>query len=366
MGDTPPKERAFFPGDFFDTEASSKFGSPPITPGSDMGYYSTCGLSTPPSLLKWDFKPVWSRFSSLSLDGPSMEDKTQGARASDQTDARDESDAKPVRSPSYSLPNNPEGKMPVDRDSPDYNMTHARRGKAHILNHDTFSNGIMPDRKGSDIDVKELEAIYKLLGFEVETHHNLNFECIKGLIQTVISEDHTDCDCLSISVLTHGQEPNLLFSYDYIYSVENLWQSFAADKCPSLAGKPKLFFVQACRGQKLDPGVRLVMNHQTETDSGCDSYKIPKMADFLIAFSTVEGYYSWRNPENGTWFVQSLCRVLREHHENTDLLRMLTIVSRKVAVEHESYNNIRVDQHAQKQVPSISSTLIRDVFLKPK
>lgn len=63
-----------------------------------MGYFSNCGLSTPPSLL--DFKPIWSRFSSYSFDGPSVEDKKEEVRSTDQTDAGDESDAKPNRSPS--------------------------------------------------------------------------------------------------------------------------------------------------------------------------------------------------------------------------------------------------------------------------
>lgn len=36
--------------------------------------------------------------------------------------------------------------------------------------------------------------------------------------------------------------------------------------------------------------------------------KIPMEADFLIAYSTISGYYSWRNSVNGSWFIQSLCK----------------------------------------------------------
>lgn len=63
--------------------------------GSDMGYYSNYGFSSPPSLP--NYKPAWSRFSSLSIDGPSLEEKKPGHW--DQTDADDESDAKPNRDP---------------------------------------------------------------------------------------------------------------------------------------------------------------------------------------------------------------------------------------------------------------------------
>ncbi|XP_053204451.1 caspase-3-like [Panonychus citri] len=33
---------------------------------------------------------------------------------------------------------------------------------------------------------------------------------------------------------------------------------------------------------------------------------IPIWADFLISYSTVEGYFSYRNTSSGGWFVQSL------------------------------------------------------------
>ena len=35
--------------------------------------------------------------------------------------------------------------------------------------------------------------------------------------------------------------------------------------------------------------------------------KIPMEADFLIAYSTIAGYFSWRNSVKGSWFIQSLC-----------------------------------------------------------
>lgn len=41
----------------------------------------------------------------------------------------------------------------------------------------------------------------------------------------------------------------------------------------------------------------------TETDSFA-SYKMPIHADFLIAHSTVSGYFSWRNTMMGSWYMQ--------------------------------------------------------------
>lgn len=44
----------------------------------------------------------------------------------------------------------------------------------------------------------------------------------------------------------------------------------------------------------------------------------------------------------------------------------MTRVSRRVALDHESYNPDFVLQHQQKQIPTIHSMLIRDVYFIPK
>ncbi|XP_051160546.1 caspase-3-like [Leptopilina boulardi] len=105
---------------------------------------------------------------------------------------------------------------------------------------------------------------------------------------------------------------------------------------------------------------------RTETDSATAAYKIPTHADFLIAHSTVQGFFSWRNPAEGTWYIQCLCEIIDEHAETTDLVRMLTMTSRKVATEYASYDNLNPTRHDQKQVPSITSMLIRDLFFTKK
>jgi len=78
------------------------------------------------------------------------------------------------------------------------------------------------------------------------------------------------------------------------------------------------------------------------------------------------GYFSWRNPDTGTWFIQCLCKELQEHASTKDFLKILTRTSRRVAVDHESYNDLIPWQHQQKQVPSFNSMLIRDLYFRPK
>lgn len=99
--------------------------------------------------------------------------------------------------------------------------------------------------------------------------------------------DHSDRDCIVVSVLSHGEQ-GIIYAKDTHYKPDILWSYFTPDKCPSLAGKPKLFFIQACQGDKLDPGVKMYTRTETDGDVVA-SYRIPLQADFLVMYSTVKG-----------------------------------------------------------------------------
>lgn len=66
---------------------------------------------------------------------------------------------------------------------------------------------------------------------------------------------------------------------------------------------------------------------------------------------------------NGTWFIQCLCDVLLEYHNSKDLLKMLTITARKVAIDYRTQSDVAEDCELT-QVPSITTLLIRDVYLR--
>ncbi|CAB3234517.1 unnamed protein product [Arctia plantaginis] len=247
-------------------------------------------------------------------------------------------------------------RMPTERNAPYYNMNHKKRGIAIIFNHETFNIHSLKPRTGTNVDSNNLLKVLQGLGFAVTVVNNRTSSEVHSYVQQIAELDHTDHDCLLIAVLTHG-ELGLLYAKDTHYKPDNLWSHFTADKCPSLAGKPKIFFIQACQGDKLDPGITL---NRTETDGlSSSSYKIPIHADFLIVFSTVPGYYSWRNTTRGSWFMQALCDELRHSGTKRDILTLLTFVSQRVALDFESNTPDITPMHQQKQVPCITSMLTR-------
>ncbi|XP_050304445.1 caspase-1-like [Anthonomus grandis grandis] len=253
--------------------------------------------------------------------------------------------------------------MPVAKYATHYKMDHKHRGKALIFNHEVFSCGSLKSRSGTNEDCSNLENCLKCLGFDVEAYHNLTYAELDAKIKQVADMNHSNHDCLFVAVLSHG-ELGIIYAKDTAYKPESLWSRFTADQCPSLAGKPKMFFLQACQGDKLDGGVNLRSNlGRTETDGEVhhNSYKIPAQADFLIVYSTVKGYYSWRNTTKGSWFIQALCEELRHRAHHSDLLTILTFVSQRVALDFESNVPDNQSMHRQKQIPCIMSMLTRFV-----
>ncbi|CAH0720685.1 unnamed protein product, partial [Brenthis ino] len=254
-------------------------------------------------------------------------------------------------------------RMPVERDAIYYNMNHKNRGMAIIFNHEHFDIHNLRPRTGTNADSDNLSRVLKGLGFRVTIVNNLKFEDVNRYLQEVSQMDHTENDCMLIAVLSHG-EMGMLYAKDTHYKPDTLWYYFTADKCPTLAGKPKLFFIQACQGDKLDGGITLTS--RTETDGSSPSYRIPIHADFLIVFSTVPGYYSWRNTTRGSWFMQALCDELRENGTKKDILTLLTFVTKRVAFDYESNTPDMLTMHQQKQVPCTNTMLTRLLLFNKK
>ncbi|OQV19016.1 putative Caspase-3 [Hypsibius exemplaris] len=286
--------------------------------------------------------------------------------------AQDLQDALPSPAVRTVLTPVPKTPAPVGLFSTRYFMGHAKRGTAVIINNRHFILSLgMPERKGTDEDAKALSGALKLLGFEVLQYDNLTVHNMAEAMKYFASLNHSDVDCFLTAVLTHGDE-GVLFGTDGKMSIDRLLLPFKGNKCLTLAGKPKIFIFQACRGDKLDRGVDLV---QADDESGV--YRLPSEADFLLAYSTIPGFYSWRNTDNGSWYIQALAKTIHVHYgenretdprweANMDFVKLLTRVNFEVSYFYKSNVPTNPELDQQKQVPSIVSMLTRDLYFPAK
>lgn len=242
-------------------------------------------------------------------------------------------------------------------DEPEYRMNHPRRGYAVIINNKRFDSRLdMPVRDGTDVDAASLETSLKKLGFETRIFHNCSASLIREIMLRYAKSDHSDSDCFMSVFMSHGED-GVIYGIDKEIEIEKLIHPFKLNR--SLAGKPKIFFIQACRGNQLMEGI--------DSNPYEIQYvnKIPMEADFLIAYSTISGYFSWRNSLNGSWFIQSLCHVLNECGKTAEIMQILTAVNRRVAYHYESNTN-DVTMNGKKQIPCIVSMLTKELYFRQK
>ncbi|XP_042369451.1 caspase-3-like [Plectropomus leopardus] len=214
----------------------------------------------------------------------------------------------------------------------------------------------MNQRNGTDVDAANAVKVFGKLGYKVKVYNDQSVDQMKHVLTSASKEDHSCYASFICVLLSHGDE-GVFFGTDGSIELKYLTSLFRGDRCRSLVGKPKLFFIQACRGTDLDAGI--------ETDSGEDGMtKIPVEADFLYAFSTAPGYYSWRNTMTGSWFMQSLCDMIAKYGKELELLHIMTRVNHKVAVEFESVSN-SPGFDAKKQIPCIVSMLTKEMYFSP-
>lgn len=255
----------------------------------------------------------------------------------------------------------------VQRYATHYNMNHPKRGYALIFNNKTFDSRRYSERTGTDVDAKNLEDTLAKLKFQVTRCNNLTAQDIKSKAREFSRMNYTDMDCVLVVILSHGLDFGKIMARDAEYKLDEITQLFQPDQCPSLAGKPKLFFIQACRGELNNSGVAVMSRSLKviETDSAgtSESFTIPMYADYLMAFSTVPGHVSMRNITDGSWFIQSVCSNLNEYADKEDLMGLLTFICQDVAMRFESENT---KLGRIKQMPCFVSTLMRKLLFVQK
>ncbi|XP_041374777.1 caspase-8-like [Gigantopelta aegis] len=206
---------------------------------------------------------------------------------------------------------------PSSHDQDYYKMDANPRGMCIIINnrdfyYDPSDSGCrnLGQRNGK----RKLEETFEKLGFFVSTHENLTDKEMKDTAETVGKMDHDTFDCLAFCVLSHGKEGEIYGSKGRAVNMSELTGPFKSQRCPSLAGKPKLFFIQACQGRRTQGGRRVQTDSQPFQDENVTrgNNVIPEDVDFLIAYATVPGCVSYRSTQKGSWFIYHLTKILNE------------------------------------------------------
>lgn len=189
--------------------------------------------------------------------------------------------AKPVGNETVEVP--PAEDITDANGLPCYRMKSSPQGIAVIINNKTFTCR-MPNRNGTDKDAVALERLFTYLGFYTNRYNDLTAGEMKRRLKEVASIDYKQFDCLLVAILTHGVKGKLYGTDGAEIPVEDLTTLFNGDNCRSLVGKPKVFFLQACRGGNFDKGVK----HDEVDGVGEKKMKDPKASEEQFDFAILQ------------------------------------------------------------------------------
>jgi hypothetical protein len=78
---------------------------------------------------------------------------------------------------------------------------------------------------------------------------------MKTVLKRLAAEDHTLYDCFVCCILSHGGTDEVSGVNNKSVSIKKITSYFRGDKCQTLVGKPKLFFIQTCQGDEIMKGI---------------------------------------------------------------------------------------------------------------
>ena len=212
-----------------------------------------------------------------------------------------------------------------------YNIDYSKPGIVLIINNQNFIGG--EERKGSEKDVERILGTFKILNFKPEPFRNQTSQQIKELIESYSKKDYSEDSCFLCFIMSHGENGKILSSDEKLIDLKaDIIKPFKSNK--TLVNKPKLFFIQACRVNGMSTIERLHISHdlyKQDSNTDTDASKLPKDADILYSYATVEGYVAIRDPNKGSWYIQILCDVISEKAASEEFSHILLEVNNRMA-----------------------------------
>ncbi|XP_061589069.1 caspase-6-like [Cololabis saira] len=250
----------------------------------------------------------------------------------------------------------------------EYRMGRKRRGLALVFNQEQFFPRLeLNSRIGTKADRNNMGRRLMELNFEVRIYDDLRMVDVLEEICGAAEENHSDADCFLLVFLSHGEKDHV-YAYDGKIDIQEITSAFKG--CKSLAGKPKIFILQACRGNEHDEPLCVIDAVDSETNEtnmvmvdASAVHTLPAGADFIMCYSVAEGYFSHRETEYGSWYIQDLCTMIKKHGKSLEFTELLTLVNRMVSMR--SVKNSR-DPGAlgKKQVPCFASMLTKKLYFR--
>ena len=162
--------------------------------------------------------------------------------------------------------------------------------------------------RGGQANSSKLTSIFQYLQYSVQHHTDVTSTQMIQLVEEIASMDHTAYDSFVCYIYDDGWNDHYMYCIDrHFVNIYELVDK--VQQCPTLQGKPKLFFIDIHR-------------HHDKRAPPPTPYRIG--SDAFILWSTQRGKRR-TSIANGSFITLALDDFLKLNSKSTDLLSMATI-----------------------------------------
>nr|XP_019529650.2 caspase-like [Aedes albopictus] len=190
-------------------------------------------------------------------------------------------------------------------------------------------------RWGSDHDLELIKNFFKKYNAKIDAIcEDFTVAKVEEMMDKVRKKNLGSHSCLIIVIMSHGGFNDKIETVDGFYRLDNAIVEPTLNNS-TLKDKPKLFFVQACKGD-------------AEMESDLTPIATNKF-NILKCFSSYEGTRSYRKAKSGSFFIQALFDLI-EKHSDKEIREVMRLVRNEF------------DEKKIPQAPTETSTLKKHFF----
>ena len=216
------------------------------------------------------------------------------------------------------------------------------------MNNTVFNTPQLGELEGGKKDEEDLKKLFKKLGFTVMVHKNLTAEKMKSTAEGYSHMKHSGVFFLII--LSHGGEGDVVYGTDgKKVEVHQLKKLFYATDCPSLAGIPKVFVIDACRGSRNEGAHHFMTKHTNPSPNRRGS--VTDSADVYTIFASTRGTTAGIDSELGSHLTRNFVDIVTKATYEKNFEEIMIKVKRHI-------------QSIKTQTAETTSTLTKDYYIK--
>ncbi len=190
-------------------------------------------------------------------------------------------------------------------------------GFALIISNDYSNTPELPTLTGTKVDAKLMDETFKALKFDTRPEHNLGRGRLMEIMRETAGRNYPkSCKAIAVVFAGHGNSDDCLCMQDgnTVTIFREIVEEFLPGKAPTIGSIPKLFFIDACRGDATTQSVTVPRGGGNKVAT----LRVPDQGNFLLAHSTMPNYEAYELKGKGGIWMTSLARKLRTSRKSVE------------------------------------------------